>query len=115
MESLEYELTFSDYHEQAHKTNVCPSLSGDVGALPIYETMGLSGEAGEALEKVKKGWRDGAFDLEGYVKELGDVLWYLDAAANKVGFTLEEIAEVNINKLKSRHERGVIHGAGDER
>lgn len=108
-------LTFSDYHNQAKATNACPVLEGDVGSLPIYETMGLSGESGEALEKVKKGWRDDAFDLEGYIKELGDVLWYLDAAAEKVGFTLEEIAEINIMKLASRSARGVINGAGDHR
>lgn len=108
-------LTFARYHELAKATNVCPRVPGDAGSLPVYESMGISGEAGEALEKVKKGWRDDAFDLEGYIKELGDILWYLDAAAEKVGFTLEEIAEVNINKLRSRHERGTIHGEGDNR
>jgi len=114
MDSLEYELTFDEYHDEAHKTNVCPS-DAPPGFLPVYETMGLAGEAGEALEKVKKGWRDGEFDLKGYLKELGDTLWYLDAAAHKVGYTLETIAQMNIEKLHSRHERGVIHGAGDER
>jgi NTP pyrophosphatase (non-canonical NTP hydrolase) len=106
-------LSFSQYHEQAKATNICPSM-GD-GYLPVYEAMGLSGEAGEALEKVKKGWRDGTFDLEGYIYKLGDVLWYLNASAEKVGFTLEEVAEVNINKLRSRHARGVISGEGDHR
>ena len=77
--------------------------------------MGCAGEAGEALEVVKKGWRDGSFDLEHFIKELGDQLWYINAAAERVGFTLEEIAEVNLNKLADRKRRGVIRGAGNDR
>lgn len=116
-------LTFSEYSKLARATNVCPdagvstehTLDGNFIKLPVYETMGVAGEAGEALEKVKKGWRDGVFDLVGYVKELGDTLWYISSSAEKVGFTLEEVAEININKLRSRHERDTIHGEGDNR
>lgn len=112
---MDDELSFSSYHRQAKATNVCPRAEGDLGALPLYEVIGLAGEAGEAVEKLKKAWRDGGFDLVGFVKELGDVLWYLDACAERVGFTLEEVAEVNINKLKDRQDRGVIFGSGDNR
>lgn len=108
-------LTFEEYSTKARATNVCPRVPGDAGALPIYEAMGASGEAGEALELVKKGWRDDAFDLEHFIKELGDQLWYINACAEKVGFTLEEVAEVNLNKLADRMARDVIHGAGNDR
>lgn len=108
-------MTFDEYHTLVKRHSRAPYAEGDVGALPLWETMGLNGEAGEAADKVAKGWRDGSFDLVGYLKELGDTLWYLDAAANKVGFTLDEIAAMNVDKLTSREARGVVSGSGDER
>lgn len=116
-------LTFTEYDDAAGSTNVCPDLGVAAPVnqenfsvyLPIYETLGIAGEAGEAVEKVKKALRDGKFDLVGYLHELGDQLWYISQSAKKLGFTLEEVAEMNINKLRSRRERGVIHGSGDDR
>jgi NTP pyrophosphatase (non-canonical NTP hydrolase) len=75
----------------------------------------LTGEAGEVAEKVKKMVRDGTLDTEGLKKELGDVLWYLAALASDLGVTLEEVAAGNVTKLRSRAERGVIGGSGDNR
>ena len=54
-------------------------------------------------------------DTEGLKKELGDVLWYLAALASDLGVTLEEVAAGNVAKLRSRAERGVIGGSGDNR
>lgn len=114
-------LTFEEYGKRAQRHNICPDLGLTAPTekftvpLPVYETLGLTGEAGETAEKVKKALRDGHFDLVGYLKELGDTLWYVNASAEKVGFTLEEIAEMNMNKLDSRSERGVIRGSGDNR
>ena len=48
-------------------------------------------------------------------KELGDVLWMVTAAANDLGFDLDEIAQINIDKLSSRHRRGSLRGSGDNR
>lgn len=48
-------------------------------------------------------------------KEVGDVLWYVATMANDLGISLESIAEMNIEKLKSRKARGVIGGSGDNR
>ena len=98
------------------------------GAL-LYPTLGLNGEAGEVAEKVKKLHRDDtmnfltedfpdqldpddAFEL---ALELGDVLFYLAACAGDIGYSLEEIAELNIDKLTSRKERGTLGGSGDFR
>jgi NTP pyrophosphatase (non-canonical NTP hydrolase) len=115
----EHSLTFNEYTELAAKTNMCPALAGvDV---PVYELLALCGESGEAANKLKKHLRDRAtnyFPMDDklfVVKELGDCLWYIDAAARRMGFTLEEVAEININKLQGRHERGTIQGSGDER
>lgn len=47
--------------------------------------------------------------------EAGDVLWQLSGVVTKLGFTLEEIAQMNLDKLASRKERGKIEGNGDHR
>ena len=47
--------------------------------------------------------------------EIGDVLWYCAMMATEVGYTLEEIAEMNLKKLADRKERGTLSGSGDER
>lgn len=85
-----------------------------------YPTLGLTGEAGEVADKVKKVLRDnnGEFSDEKKLeiaKEIGDVLWYCAALARDLGYDLETIAEMNIDKLFSRRDRGVISGSGDNR
>ena len=80
----------------------------------LYPTLGLCGEAGEVAEKVKKNIRDGK-SLEGVGLELGDVLWYISALADDLGVTLEEVAQANVDKLRSRMERNKIKGSGDNR
>lgn len=86
----------------------------------IYPTLGLAGESGEVAEKVKKTIRDhnGNFDTErccAIASELGDCLWYVSVMAHDIGFTLQEIAEMNYEKLQSRKRRNKIHGDGDNR
>lgn len=87
----------------------------------IYPALGLSNEAGEVVGKVKKVLRDadGNFDNDEFKKaiamELGDVLWYIATLAYDLGIPLEDIAKMNVDKLKSRKERGVIGGSGDNR
>jgi NTP pyrophosphatase (non-canonical NTP hydrolase) len=85
-----------------------------------YPALKLAGEAGEVAEKVGKILRD-KLDVNderirtGIAKELGDVLWYVAAMARSFDLSLESIAQMNIDKLQSRKERGVIQGSGDER
>lgn len=103
--------TMNDYQDMACSFAIYPE---DMRI--VYPTLGLVGEAGEVAEKVKKMIRkDGELDLKATAKELGDVLWYIANLANDLGYSLEDVAQMNIMKLTSRQERGVIKGNGDDR
>ena len=86
----------------------------------IYPTLGLTGEAGEVANKVKKIIRDDGNKInEGLVQEIsaeiGDVLWYIAVLADDIGCKLSDIANNNLIKLAKRKEKGTIHGSGDNR
>ncbi len=86
----------------------------------IYPALGMCGEAGEVADKVKKVIRDNAQNFTAdkkleIAKEIGDVLWYCAVLSHDIGFTLEEVAQMNIDKLQSRKERGMLGGSGDNR
>ena len=82
-----------------------------------YALFNLSGEVGELHSLIAKAIRDGAkFDFELQVKkELGDVLWCLAAVAADYGYTLEDVAQSNINKLSKRKDVGTLQGSGNDR
>ena len=83
-----------------------------------YPALGLAGEAGEVADKVKKIYRDGRDDARfkgDIAKEIGDVLWYCAALADDLGYSLQQIAEMNIYKLQCRMNKGTIVGDGDDR
>lgn len=108
------------YQERAYVLAVYPHKESPLFQDHVYLMLGLSGEAGEVAEKCKKVIRDqgGVLNLdsaEAIAYELGDVLWYLSVLATKCGFTLGEIAEMNLTKLESRKERGALQGSGDQR
>jgi len=109
-------MDFAAYQEASRKTALYP----DLGHNAIYPTLGLVGEAGEIAEKMKKVLRDkgGVIDEATKIelqKELGDVLWYLAQLSVELGFSLDDVAQNNIAKLKSRQERNKLHGDGDNR
>jgi NTP pyrophosphatase (non-canonical NTP hydrolase) len=49
------------------------------------------------------------------LKELGDVLWYLSSITSELGFELDDVARINVEKLNSRMKNTKIHGDGDNR
>ena len=74
----------------------------------------------KVADKIKKVLRDkqGQFyapDIAAIALELGDVLWYAANLANAIGYTLSDIAEINLQKINSRAQRGTLHGSGDNR
>lgn len=90
-------------------------------ALKMMYCVGkLNGEAGEAAEIVFKAFRGNEEHLNQdeivkLAKELGDIQWYVANIAHLIGYKLEDIMQMNVDKLQDRKKRGVIHGHGDER
>lgn len=112
-------LTLNGYQDLAMTTRTEQTYGSSA---IVYPTLGLTGEAGEVADKVKKvlrgdnGTRE--FDeeaREAIAYELGDVLWYAAALAKDLGYDLEDIARMNLRKLQDRQDRQVIHGNGDDR
>jgi NTP pyrophosphatase (non-canonical NTP hydrolase) len=86
----------------------------------IYPTLGLTGEAGEVANKVKKIIRDGSNSkdekLVSEIKaEIGDCLWYIAVLADDFNIKLSDIASANLEKLATRKKNNTIHGSGDNR
>lgn len=110
-------MDLNTYQERAATT----ATFADTGILrTAYLALGLTGEAGEVAEKVKKAIRDEGGEISEEKKkaitlELGDVLWYVSQLARVLGVSLEEVAEGNLTKLADRKARGVIGGSGDAR
>ncbi len=156
--------------------NAAASFRTETANNEEYLTLGLIAEVGEAAGKLAKRRRDGVFDEKAFIKELGDILWFVanladyydrenctkfsaelkdcfeaevdderfdedimrllvywtgffsdegshlsdivfevGSIAKRYGYTLEQVAEINIAKLRDRAARGVIKGDGDER
>lgn len=122
-------MQMSYYQDCALATAVYPKELG-----LAYTALGLAGEAGEVANKIKKilrgddenaepslaDYQSGQFRISGdrreqIKKELGGVMWYLAATAKEAGLSLDEIADANIQELRSRQKRGVLKGDGDNR
>jgi NTP pyrophosphatase (non-canonical NTP hydrolase) len=81
----------------------------------IENALGLTGEAGEVSEKIKKLFRDNRIDDDAVLRELGDVLFYTVALSNIFGGSLVKIIELNMEKLNERVKNGTLQGSGDNR
>lgn len=106
-------MKFKQYQEEARKTAV-------YNATIVYPAFGLGSEVGEIQGKIKKVIRDKNCkfddkDIMTIALELGDILWYISNLASDMGLDLEYIAQLNLEKLKSRQERGKLQGEGDNR
>ena len=105
-------ITATEYQKKAKETAIFPADK----ALE-YLSLGLVGEAGEVANKVKKLIRDKKVLLDTTVisSEIGDVLWYCAMLADYLDVNLGKIMDDNLDKLKSRKQRGTLGGTGDNR
>ncbi len=80
---------------------------------PVNCAFGLTGEAGEVAELLKKKLFQGrGYAADKMLAELGDVLWYLDLMAELHGYTLDDVAAANVAKLRARYPDGFKLGGG---
>lgn len=97
-------MTINDYQALAMRT-LNPSL--DRKDVLINGVMGLCGEAGEAIDIVKKHLAQGhSLNRDALIKELGDIAWYLAETAYALDVSLEDVLQENINKLQARYPNG---------
>lgn len=105
----------NDYQKFTKETAIFPKQDS-----LTYLTLGLTGEAGELANKVKKIIRDNNGVLtdeiqEQLISELGDVMWYSAQLAEFLGTTLENVFDKNAFKLLDRQKRNKLQGSGDVR
>ncbi|MFT4308335.1 MAG: nucleoside triphosphate pyrophosphohydrolase family protein [Candidatus Woesearchaeota archaeon] len=116
-------MEFNDYQRAAKTTARYPKERALHYLAPF-----IAGEAGELAGRYAKivrtdyGDEDPQEIIEGdeslktyFIKELGDILWGVALLADEIGVELDDVARINLEKLKSRAERGVIKGSGDDR
>lgn len=114
-------MTIQDYSTQALSTDLYDITNQPIDSHAMLEKVfGLVGEAGEVADKFKKLIRDKNAeatdaDKKELAKELGDVLWYVNSVGAYLGYSLDEIAQMNLDKVLSRKDRGKIQGSGDNR
>ena len=119
-------MTATEYEQQAHRT-----IAGHAAENITYLGFGLMAEAGEVADKIAKAVRRGDIVInnneiiirrgsgeeltQNIAHELGDVLWFVAMLAQRIGYSLEEVMKLNLDKLADRQKRGVIIGDGDKR
>lgn len=81
---------------------------GDISVSQLLNgALGLTGEAGEVSDLIKKGiFHENGIHLEHLKKECGDVMWYLAMIADACNFTLDEVMQMNVDKLGARYPQG---------
>lgn len=98
-------MTINEYQREALRT--APVMLLTPQGLMENGVLGLAGEAGECADMVKKVLFQGhKLDKEHLAKELGDVAWYLAVTAEAIGYDLESVLQMNVDKLRKRYPDG---------
>ncbi|MFZ2555850.1 MAG: nucleoside triphosphate pyrophosphohydrolase family protein [Minisyncoccia bacterium] len=111
-------MDFDEYQKLATRTATFDGKSAEYALM--YLGLGVTGEAGEIAEKLKKILRNDAGVIseekrDALKQEIGDVLWYLSQLARVLEIPFSEAAKANIEKTADRAARGVIKSSGDQR
>ena len=98
-------MTINEYQKAALRTAQTDKLTAS--DLLLNSALGLCGESGEVADLLKKYHFQGHnLDLDHVAKELGDIAWYLAVGAYSIGYDLETILQMNVDKLKARYPNG---------
>ena len=98
-------MTINEYQAAALRTAQTDKLTAS--DILLNSALGLCGESGEVADLVKKHRFQGHdLDLDHVAKELGDIAWYLAVGAYAIGYDLEKILQMNVDKLKARYPNG---------
>ena len=98
-------MTINEYQTAALRTAQTDKLTAR--ELLLNSALGLCGESGEVADLLKKYHFQGHnLDLDHVAKELGDIAWYLAVGAYAIGYDLEKILQMNVDKLKARYPNG---------
>lgn len=111
-------MNFNEYQNEAVKTAIYPEAGTGSKLALAYVGLGC-GESGEVQGKIKKYLR-GDYELTKenrleILKEIGDGLWYYALICEELGFDLDVAAQMNVDKLNARSQRGTLKGNGDNR
>lgn len=99
-------MTINEYQNEAMRTAANMNHESDEQML-LNGVMGLAGESGECVDMMKKYLFQGhELDKEHMAKELGDVSWYIALSAHALGYDLETIFQMNVDKLRKRYPNG---------
>lgn len=97
-------MTGKKYQELAIRT--CSIPYEDKRGRLCHAVYGLNSEAGEVAGILQKEYQGHPMDLEHFKKELGDCLWMIAEACNAIGADMDEVMQMNIDKLKARYPDG---------
>lgn len=97
-------MTGEEYQKLAMRT--CSIPNDRVMDKAYHAIFGLTSEAGEVSGILQKTYQGHEIDLEHVKKELGDCLWMIAEACDAFGFSLDEVMELNIEKLRKRYPNG---------
>ena len=109
-------MTVNEYQELAART-INPELT--VSQQVRHALFGIASETGELLGLYQKSMQGHEFNDEHMLKECGDILWMMAELLTANGYTLDDVARMNIDKLKARYpdgfdaEHSIHRGAGD--
>lgn len=98
-------MTGNEYQKEAMR--IASGMNYDGYGLIINGAIGLCGEAGEVADMIKKVQFQGhALDKEHMAKELGDVAWYLAIIAQAIGYDLDTVLQMHVDKMRARYPDG---------
>lgn len=90
--------------------------SGDGQEKLLHATVGLCTESGELLEAIYKSkWNGEPFDVVNCKEEIGDLFWYMAIIFRELNFDLNDVLQVNNDKLAKRYGEKFTEQAANNR